>query len=77
MFNDSSYIGLLTVGGYSADGTWKAFSGDQLGTLLAARTLDLYKLSRRPISECHSSSYVQMFLNTLPHRQTCDGGFHG
>jgi hypothetical protein len=36
------------------DGTWHQFLGDQLGTLLAARALEKYKQSQKPMSELYS-----------------------
>lgn len=40
-------------------GEWVTFTGDQLGTLFAARALDIYKSSNKPLSE---TSYTQTLV---------------
>lgn len=37
-----------------SSGEWTSFTGDQLGTLFASRTLEIYKLSGKPLSKITS-----------------------
>ncbi|KAF8575544.1 hypothetical protein K439DRAFT_1649515 [Ramaria rubella] len=41
----------FTASERNPDGTWKVFSGDMLGAIFAARTLEIYRASGKPISK--------------------------
>lgn len=62
------------------DGTWVMFTGNQLGTLFAARILEQYKASGKPLGKPRTLSILargsrQVFAPTMKWcRQTVHGG---
>ena len=52
---------ILSLGNTSLAGVWTAFTGDQLGAIFAAQSLESYKASGKPIGEfwvSYSSKYI-------------------
>lgn len=46
-----------------SNGEWTVFTGDQLGVLFAARALDRYKSSSKPMSEDISRRFYHIVIN--------------